>query len=72
RDRARHANRDSALRDAGNGDRLRQQTQRAGMAHREAAPVRPAGLNQGGMRHGGGLGGGGRPRGGEHFGHGRR
>ncbi|WP_454712537.1 DUF3300 domain-containing protein [Cupriavidus nantongensis] len=72
RDRARHANRDSALRDAGNGDRLRQQTQRAGMAHREAAPMRPAGLNQGGMRHGGGLGGGGRPRGGEHFGHGRR
>ncbi|SOZ39033.1 DUF3300 domain-containing protein [Cupriavidus neocaledonicus] len=68
RDRARHANRDSALRDAGNGDRMRQQTQRAGLSPHHAAPVHPAGFSQGGMRHGGE----GRLGGGEHFGHGRR
>ncbi|NUO85569.1 MAG: DUF3300 domain-containing protein, partial [Cupriavidus sp.] len=72
RDRARNANRDSALRDAGNGDRMRQQTQRAGLSQHQAAPVRAAGFNQRGMRHGGGLGGAGRLGGGEHFGHGRR
>ena len=72
RDRARNANRDSALRDAGNGDRMRQQTQRAALSQRQAAPVRPAGFNQGAMGHGGGPGGGGRLGGGEYFGHGRR
>ncbi|MGX6567294.1 DUF3300 domain-containing protein [Cupriavidus necator] len=74
RDRARNANRDSALRDAGNGDRVRQQTQRAAMPQREAPQARPAGLHQGGGHQGGGLGGGGGGRlgGGEHFGHGRR
>ncbi|MCO4888169.1 DUF3300 domain-containing protein [Cupriavidus sp. WGtm5] len=72
RDRARNANRDSALRDAGNGDRVRQQTQRAGLSQHQAAPVRAAGFNQGGMRHGDGPGGGARLGGGEHFGHGRR
>ncbi|AMR81701.1 DUF3300 domain-containing protein [Cupriavidus nantongensis] len=72
RDRARNANRDSALRDAGNGDRMRQQTQRAGLSQRQAAPVRQAGFSQGGMRHGGAPAGGGRRGGGEHFGHGRR
>ncbi|WP_432261163.1 DUF3300 domain-containing protein [Cupriavidus sp. TMH.W2] len=66
RDRSRNANRDSALRDAGNGERVRQQTQRAGLSQREAPQVRPAGFNQGGG------GGGGRLDGGEHFGHGRR
>ncbi|SOZ18314.1 conserved hypothetical protein [Cupriavidus taiwanensis] len=73
RDRARNANRDSALRDAGNGERVRQQTQRAELAqHQHQAPERAAGFNQEGMRHGGGMGGAGRPGGGEHFGHGRR
>ncbi|AEI80983.1 hypothetical protein CNE_2c20300 [Cupriavidus necator N-1] len=68
RDRARNANRDSALRDAGNGDRVRQQTQHAATPQREAPHARPAGFHQnGGGRQGGGLGGGG-----EHFGHGRR
>lgn len=69
RDRARSANRDSALRDAGNGERMRQQTQRAAKPQREAPQARPAGFNQGGgARHGGG----GRLGGGEHLGHGRR
>lgn len=72
RERARNANRDSALRDAGNGERVRQQTQRAAVSQHHA-PERAAGFNQGGMRHAGGeLGGGGGRHGGEHFGHGRR
>ncbi|WP_427308162.1 DUF3300 domain-containing protein [Cupriavidus sp. H39] len=72
RDRAHHANRDSALRDAGNGDRVRQQTQRAASFEHHAAPVRPAGFHQRGVHQGGGPGGGGRLGGAEHFGHGRR
>jgi hypothetical protein len=72
RDRARNANRDSALRDAGNGDRMRQQTQRAASSQRQAPQARPTGLSEGAMHQGGGLGGGGRVGGGEHFGHGRR
>lgn len=70
RDRAHNANRDSALRDAGNGERVRQQTRRAGLSQREAPQAHPAGFSQGGGLGGGG--GGGRLGGGEHFGHGRR
>lgn len=71
RDRARNANRDSALHDAGNGERVRQQTQRVSMPQREAPQAHPAGINRGGGM--GEQGGGERLRGGgEHFGHGRR
>lgn len=74
RDRARNANRDSALRDAGNGERMREQTQRAGLSQQQMRPAvhDQGGMRQGGMHQGGGLGGGGRLGGGEHFGHGRR
>lgn len=77
RDRARNANRDSALRDAGNGDRVRQQTQRAASSQRQMpehqAPQRAGGFQQGGGMREGGMAGGGRMHGGgEHFGHGRR
>ncbi|WP_011299748.1 DUF3300 domain-containing protein [Cupriavidus necator] len=76
RDRARNANRNSALRDAGNGDRVRQQSQRVAAQPARGTPQRQgfggegggfhgAGGRQGGGVHGGGGGGG-------HLGHGRR
>lgn len=71
RSRARDANRDNALRDAGNGDRMRQQTQRAAMSDRSMPAAQPAGLERGGGegRFGGGEG---RFGGGGHIGQGRR
>ncbi len=85
RNRARDANRDSALRDAGNGDKVKQQSQRAatprdtGSARQAAAPARQqspqprAAAPQRGGGGGGGLGGGGGGGGGGGLGgHGRR
>jgi hypothetical protein len=80
RDRARNANRNSALHDAGNGERVRQQSQRVGAQPVRAAPQRQGfgsqegAARQGGGFHGGGGGGGfhGGGGGGGHFGHGRR
>lgn len=77
RDRARNANRNSALHDAGNGDRVRQQSQRVAAQPARGTPQRQGfggegggfhggGGRQGGSVHGGGGGGGG------HLGHGRR
>jgi len=75
RNRSRNANRDNAFRDAGNGDRQRQQVQRgnnsvqrtAGQSPHHAMPQRSAPQRSGGG--GGGFHGGG---GGGHLGHGRR
>ena len=83
RNRARDSNRDSALNDAGNGNRQRQQTQRAATAQQaprataEQAPrARPQQAPQRGGGAGGGSGGGMRPGagggGGGQLGHGRR
>ncbi|MGO4762645.1 DUF3300 domain-containing protein [Cupriavidus sp. 2KB_3] len=74
RNRARDSNRDSAFRDAGNGDRMRQQVQRGGNSggfHRASQPAQRSlpqrgGGGGGGAHFGGGGGGGG------HLGHGRR
>ncbi|CAG9170189.1 hypothetical protein LMG23992_01503 [Cupriavidus laharis] len=70
RDRARNANRNSALHDAGNGDRMRQQSQRVAAQPARAVPQREGsgGFQGGGARQGGGFHGGG----GGHLGHGRR
>ncbi|CAG9173365.1 DUF3300 domain-containing protein [Cupriavidus pinatubonensis] len=67
RDRARNANRNSALRDAGNGDRVRQQSQRVAAQPARGTPQRQGFGGEGGGFHGGGGGGGG-----GHLGHGRR
>lgn len=80
RNRSRDANRDSALRDAGNGDKVRQQSQRAardsGGARQQAAPraaARDPGQPRAAAPQRGGGGGGGHPGGGGGFGgHGRR
>ncbi|WP_420996893.1 DUF3300 domain-containing protein [Cupriavidus sp. 30B13] len=69
RNRARDANRDSALRDAGNGDRLRQQNQRAAQAGQGFGAQQRLGNPGGGARPGAGAIGGG---GGGRLGHGRR
>lgn len=79
RNRARDTNRNNAFRDAGNGDRMRQQASRggsslqrvnAGQTPQRAMPARTGGGFQGGGGGGGHFGGGG--GGGGHFGHGRR
>lgn len=83
RNRARDSNRDNAFRDAGNGDRMRQQADRGGgsLQHASAGhqpqremPERSGGFEGGGGGGGGGahFGGGGGGGGGGHFGHGRR
>ncbi|WP_454766849.1 DUF3300 domain-containing protein [Cupriavidus campinensis] len=72
RSRARDTNQDHAFRDAGNGDRVRQQAQRGGDAggfQRASQPVQRSRPEAGGGGGGGGFGGGG---GGGHLGHGRR
>lgn len=71
RDRARNTNRDSALHDAGNGDRMRQQSQRVQSQPRSTPQHEAGGFGQGGGGGGGRPGGGG-GGGGGHLGHGRR
>ena len=80
RNRARNGNHANAFHDAGNGDRMRQQTARGGSGLQHAgarqAPQRSMPERGGGGFHGGGAGGGhfgGGGGGGGHFGgHGRR
>ncbi|MCA3182014.1 DUF3300 domain-containing protein [Cupriavidus sp.] len=81
RNRARDSNHANAFHDAGNGDRMRQQTERGGsglqragggQAPQRAMPERGGGGFHGGGNAGGGHFGGGGGAGGAHFGHGRR
>ncbi len=86
RNRARNSNRDNAFRDAGNGDRMRQQANRGsnslqrtagqsrqgGMAQRSGGGFQGGGGGNGGFHGGGGGGFHGGGGGGGHLGHGRR
>jgi hypothetical protein len=72
RNRARDSNRNNAFRDAGNGDRMRQQVNRGAVGGDTGRTPRAMPAGSGGRFQGGGgpaLGGG---AGGGHFGHGRR